>query len=341
MGGNVFKGVSVRLSQEHYLTVCNHVVSELRALMPQGKVFAVPSYGAKNDFGDLDVLISSGALNTSEQYLALKATTEELFGALDWVRNGPVVSIDYRKAPVPSRKAFQVDLIRQEEDSYDYGLCYFSFNDLGNLLGRIAHAMGVAHRHDGLYWYLRDGTYLFDEIQLTKEYSETLEFLGLDPGVFEKGFHELEEVFQYVASSPYFRPEIYLLENRNHASRIRDRKRKTYTKFLDWCKANSSVAEPLPEDKSVWFERIQQFFPHFETKRAELSHLLAENRQAKEKFNGKRVSELTGLTGKALGKLMQTIRAGFQDDKAFIQYVLSTSEEELKALILRTVRELH
>ena len=179
MGGNVFKGKTRRLDKAAYEQVAAHAAAALRELYPSSKVSVIPSYGAKCDFGDLDVLISDEGLKSQEDYENLKRMTQEHFGAVGWERNGPVASVDYHKPPLNDELGFQVDLIKQDARTYEYGLAYFSFNDLGNLLGRIAHAMGVSHRHDGLYWYFRDSTYLFKEIELTIDPAKTLTFLGL------------------------------------------------------------------------------------------------------------------------------------------------------------------
>ena len=43
------------------------------------------------------------------------------------------------------------------------------------------------------------------------------------------------QIFDYVTTSNYFHPDIYLLHNRAHKARTRDRKRKNYTDFLVYC----------------------------------------------------------------------------------------------------------
>ena len=340
MGGNVFKGKTRRLDKAAYEQVAAHAAAALRELYPSSKVSVIPSYGAKCDFGDLDVLISDEGLKSQEDYENLKRMTQEHFGAVGWERNGPVASVDYHKPPLNDELGFQVDLIKQDARTYEYGLAYFSFNDLGNLLGRIAHAMGVSHRHDGLYWYFRDSTYLFKEIELTIDPAKTLTFLGLPPERFAQGFDTLEDIFRYVSSSEFFRPEIYLLHNRNHVGRIRDKKRKTYMAFIDWCKTNCTTATaPLPADKSVWFERIQQFFPHFEDEHREALRQFNENRAVKEKFNGQLVSEITGLTGPELGTLMRRIRASFGNDKALIDFMLNSSNSVIRELVVSYAKQ--
>ncbi|WP_457824345.1 hypothetical protein, partial [Staphylococcus aureus] len=58
------------------------------------------------------------------------------------------------------------------------------------------------------------------------------------------GFRNLLDIFQFVVSSPYANLDIYLLENRNHKSRIRDSKRPTYNAFLDWLEQQTDATIP-------------------------------------------------------------------------------------------------
>ena len=57
---------------------------------------------------------------------------------------------------------------------------------------------------------------------------------------------------------------IFLLENRNYQSRVRDRKRKTYTEFLQWCENHPGLpAYTYPEDKAQWLPRLFEWFAPF------------------------------------------------------------------------------
>jgi len=140
--------------------------------------------------------------------------------------NGGVTSFDY--------KGFQIDLIHTTHEKFDYALSYFSWNDCGNLVGKLAHRFGLKHGHDGLFLSLHDGHNKFGSILLTENHDDTLKFLGLDVKKFKNGFDNLEEIFAFVAASPNYSPDWYLLENITSAGRIRDKKRDTYRKFLEF-----------------------------------------------------------------------------------------------------------
>lgn len=326
MGGNALRQhQAVRLSKKDYEPLAEECVGRLRSLYPAGRVEAIQSYRAKQDFGDLDVLIAADGYDPH--------TAASAIGSVEVVRNGPVTSVGVQ---VPGGGVFQVDLIKSSFDEFDYASRYFRWNDLGNLIGRVAHAMGVAHRHDGLFFYFRDGDHLFREILLTRDHDMALVFLGLDPRQFNRGFDTLEDMFEFVASSRFFNRDIYLLQNRNAKSRVRDNKRPSYMKFLAWCESHPELPSfSFPENKTRWCARISIHFHEFWQAYQQAESDLARIHAARKRFNGELVSRITGLTGKPLGELMAKIRSSFGSPAAQQDFVLSSTDGEIESLILR------
>jgi hypothetical protein len=325
MGGNALGRTSVRLTKKNYDRMAAECVAKLRALYPDNRATAIEAYRAKYDFGDLDILVESTGYDPH--------AAAEALGAHEVVRNGPTTSIGVlvrEDQPYVDGNVFQVDLVSSDSASFDYAKAYFSFNDLGNLVGRTAHRAGLAHRHDGLYYYVRDGDYKFRELMLTQNYDTALSFLGYEPARFHAGFETLTDIFEYVTGSAYFHRDIFLLENRNYQSRVRDRKRKTYTDFLAYCEARPDLpAYAYPESKSAWLPRIFEQFPQFKLDYEKALQDMANQGEVKKRFNGEFVGGLTGLEGKTLGMLMKHVKESFPTPEALHQFVLSTSDEAL------------
>lgn len=334
MGGNALSCASVRLTKSNFEQVAQTAVAKLRSLYPGKRVEALGSYRSKADFGDCDILIEGGTNYDPHQAAAA-------LDAVEVVRNGPVTSVGVIVRPdVPHREGnvFQVDLIKMEPEAFEFALGYFGQGDTGNLLGRIAHAQGVSLRHDGLFYYYRDGDYKFREILLTRKFSEALPFMGYEPEVLAGGFETPEDIYRYVASSPFFNRDIFLLENRNAKSRVRDKKRVMYMNMLRWCETTPGLpAFEYPEDKAHWLPRIAEFFPHFQAEYDRAIADLAELRATKAKFNGEWVAQITGLEGKALGALMQHFKKSFESETALRMFV-SQSSPEIIAERVQTVR---
>jgi hypothetical protein len=342
MGGNALKNTQTRrLSKAEFEAVSAAVADTLARAFPAGRVASIPAYRAKADFGDLDILLSTEGMAAGGGGERLRRLATDTFNATELFKNGSVLSFDYRSKPDQAEPGFQVDVITSPEIEFDFSLAYFSFNDLGNLIGRTAHKQGASFGHDGLWYYFRDGDYSFREILLTRDHDLALRFLGYDPSRFHRGFEDLEEIFQYVAGSEFFNRDIFLLANRNNQSRVRDRKRKTYTEFLQWCEARPNLpAYTYPEDKASWLPRLFRWFPAFEDDYRAAQRDLAILRQVKTRFNGEIVAKLTGLHGKELGGLMKQIRNGFDSSEALHQFVLANTPEVINSRIRQAVLEL-
>lgn len=184
--------------------------------------------------------------------------------------------------------------------------------------------------HEGLKYVHREGTHVVYENVLTTVEQEIYEFLGLRYD-FESPyhrFHTLEEIFEFVASSDLFHPDIYLLENRNHTSRPRDRKRKTYMVFLEWCKSHLlfGTAYTKPNKEPWVMKALDQFGAmKYHNDMMEEYHV---NQEVKKKLNGALVSEWTGLDGKELGLAMAVIKRHVSSE-----LVLRLSEETVKMIV--------
>lgn len=336
MGGNALSYVTVRLTKENYVRTASACVDRLQAAFPSNRVAAIEAYRGKADFGDLDVLVESTGFDPYKAAAALDA--------VEVVRNGPVTSVGVLvrpELPACDGNVFQIDFITIEPASFDYAFQYFRMNDAGNLVGRVAHRMGLAHRHDGLFFYHRDGDHKFREILLTKDYSEALRFMGYAPAPFIEGFDSLVDIFEYVSSTEFFSVDIFLLENRNAKARVRDSKRPTYTKFLAWCEARPELPKfVFPEDKTQWQGPIEAYFPHFKAEYDRSLADLAELQAVKTKFNGDLVSAWTGLAGKQLGQVMAAWRKKFESTEALHQFVLGHEQEALQRDIVDLVGDL-
>lgn len=217
----------------------------------------------------------------------------------------------------------------------EIGKYSFMWSDLGNLIGRIAHAGYTAHKHDGLYFYFRDQDYMFREIVLTRDYSRALEYLGYDPEWFGRGFNTLEDIFEFAASSKFFNRDIFLLENRNAVARVRDKKRPAYMGFLKWCEAHPDLpGYVFSEDKTSWLPRLFEFFPEFKDQYEQAVKDLARQRELKTRFNGALVSRITGLEGKELGGFMKRFKESFDNPDAMHDFILSNDETMLTNRVL-------
>lgn len=319
MGGNALSSPSVRLTKSAYRKVSINTLCTLRCNNPNARFEVIPSYFNKESFGDIDILTDNFQATGNVQAL----------NPLEIHSNNEVNSIGIETAG----GMFQVDLIYVHPDSFNFALDYFSYNDLGNLLGRIAHRLGFKLGRDGLQYTFRENTHVIKEMTLTTNWSDALTFLGYSPFRFYRGFSSLEEIFEYVATSKYANSDIFLLENRNATSRVRDAKRKTYTDFLVWLRDN-----PIPDTLGMEKEKLRyenlkravERFPNFGKELREAFDDLMRKRKLKDKFNGQIFSEVTGLSGIELGMALTEFKDGIPD---FENWVERSSPEGIRIAI--------
>lgn len=300
MGGSALSFETRRVKRDEYDMIVDTIKRIIkRSGIDVSQISDIPFYREKESFGDIDFLIVSDEPNRRD-WISRLFTPKEIY------HNTNVYSFDY--------KDVQIDFIFTSLESYQPSIHYFSYNDLGNLIGRIAHKMGLKYGHDGLWYTMRDGDYVVADILLSRDVDKILPFLGYAPKKFHEGFDSLLEIFEYVVSSPYYNYEIFDLENRNYRARTRDRKRKTYTEFLKWAQENPKKdLYQWNKDKSVYLDNILDTFGVREIYEA---HYVAneQRKRLKEVFNGNIVSSITGLTGKELGAFMTKFKEVFRND---------------------------
>jgi len=332
MGGKAIKNTPVRrFNRDEYLKLETEVLAQLRSDFPGRRVEAIQAYRSKPDFGDMDVLLQSDGLTVDfPQYLL------DTFASKEVVPNGSVISFEHQE--------FQIDILLTPEKHFQTSANYFAWNDLGNLLGRVVHVHGRAKLgHQGLTFPFRNGDYMFEELDVETDWKVILPAFGYDYKTWEAGFDTPEDIFRFVVSSPYFSKDIYLLHNRNHKSRVRDAKRKTYSDFLLWIEQQPEGSLPAfvyPEDRFEMLPRLFEALPGFKEKYDAVQIRFLDHVRFQERFNGEYVAKLTGRTNAELGRLMKHLREQFPERDGQRQFVLKSTDDEVAQWVMRNHEEL-
>lgn len=301
MGGNATKQWNTeRFTKTEYDSVCNYIAKlmELKPLYKNNEnevddyvsnqiltesdgdeLYAViPCYFEKDSFGDLDFLTTDNHVSVIEKLQ--KADDVEIIGK---VKGGNCTSYAIRFNSI-SHKAFQLDIIHVDKSVFNFALHYFSFNDLGNFIGRIASAARIKFGFDGMFrkvYFNNHGDMIpvyalkeqqsqandnshstvvkKTEVLLTCDFFTALDFLGFDIERYKQGFATLDEIFEFVYQSKFFKESYFSLDNRPADMRARDKKRANYGLALDYFagKGEKTSFHPLPDD-----EIINKVFPH-------------------------------------------------------------------------------
>lgn len=312
-----------RKPAKEYFEIAKEVLQLSKSFSDKSAI--IPAYSEKESFGDLDCLaVISPTINTKE-------SLKELFRPTDIQKNGDVWSFDYRK--------LQIDIICTSHRLFDVALHYYSYNDVSNLIGRVANKMGLKYGHRGLTYPVKaNNSNVIGTVELSIQPSEILPFLGYDYDRFQKGFRDLEEIYTYVISSAYFDKTSFQEENLNHINRIRNRKRPTFTNFVQWLEQPKNADIPsftYEKDKTPYIQKALDYFKHNNT-REQLQVILASHKkheEAKTKFNGKLVSKITGLQSRELGELISNFAKQWGNRKELESWVLTSTPAQIHQAI--------
>lgn len=306
MGGNAISNTQ-RLNRSEYERYEQELTQLLGGFLTTD--FApLAFYSAKETFGDIDFVVAQPKPERRD----LEAFFERI-GSREQYFNGDMLSFEYQN--------FQVDLNFVAPENYATALFYFAYNDLNNLIGRIAHKFGLKFGFDGLCYQIRtESGYRAKKITLSKDPAAIYGFLGYDYARFLQGFEDHAAIFEFVTSSPYFNPAIFDLDELNHLNRTRNKKRQTYQLFLHWLEDKAFKDYRYDEDKSIYLIRIHNHFYAQETAQAgvnllgELAIYAEEHRKhvfAKTLFNGSQLMQKYGLSGSALGQVIADFKQDF------------------------------
>ncbi len=249
MGGRALKNtVTRRYLREEFDIISKELIDTLKLTFD--RVDMPLFYGKKESFGDADILVVGNPDINMHEYLTKTFSPNEIF------HNGSCWSFDY--------KELQVDVITSSAEHYDTSLMYFSYNDLGNYIGRLAHGFGLKYGQEGLWLEYQFKGSNVGSIPISKNYEKIFNFLGLSFERYLQGFETLEEIFEYIAKSKYFNWQAFQLSELNKINRDRNAKRASYMSFLKWIEENamtSDYAYEVFKDKTIYYNEIDNFFP--------------------------------------------------------------------------------
>jgi hypothetical protein len=317
MGGKLNN--TKRISKDKYQKIKHEIIANF--LIPLGQYeecsFSIPlSLHDKEDYGDMDILF-----NHIEGWGKARNVLKKYFEDYQYKLSNGMMSFIYDD--------FSVDFIQTKLVNLDIATKFMQFNCLGNMIGRLCKRLDLKFGDTGLYFVYRrenDNHYKKD-LFLTNDYDTILRFFGLNGDMLHSKLTSIE-LYEFITSSPYFSAYPYLNLNGNLQRRV-NKERKPIIDFIEWLKIKGENIErkKIHPSKQENIDRVETFFPKIGLSNwiAIEDNLHREDLLVKEKFNGRIVSEITGLKGKELGKFIGELRKNRQSFNEFI--IISTKNE--------------
>jgi hypothetical protein len=327
MGGKLFN--LGRISKDQYLEIEAEIGQYLDRKIGSAAYRIPRYYSTKPDFGDLDVIIESG---DRQVWYSLRQEFVADLGVTQIKSDGNVFSTVYR--------GLQVDYFTAAPEFLESTYSYLSFNDLGNLIGKICRRFNLKYGEQGLSYVFRrqDGNYKKDLI-LTTDFAEICRFLELDYAQWQQGFTELADVFAWAIASPYF--SVHPYQHQSASLEKRAKERTTIQKFLAYLDEHQITKEhQYLENRDDYLPWLAEQFPAADLLAQVITEQELEAKAVvfKAKFNGDRLMQLLpGLSGKALGEFIVKLKdhiPGFED------YVLMNEQEDIDRQIVDFYQQL-
>lgn len=258
-------------------------------------------------------------------------------------------------------KYFQVDIISVNDKDYQISCFYFSFGDIGSIIGGILKHWGVSLGGNGLIYNVchvfGDFSTKLRKIIITKDIKEILFIAGLSDSILEKwlspatgGESDITErdLFDWVTTSRLFHAEFWNARSQkwNIACRERIKLRPMYQRFLfayipekfgympvlNYVQGQERI-DFVPKDVQAKFTK--DLIERYNLTKT-VADIILEKKKSdliKEHFNGKLVGEILGIKGKEIEYAIKTLKKNLPDTLGNPEWVLNSSIEEVSDII--------
>lgn len=347
MGGKALKNIKVsRINLSTYNKIKEDIKIKFFQICEIDFPYDIPE---KNDFGDIDVLYKITSPINIIQLI------NEIFNPKEIVTNGNVCSFAYWFEE--TNEYFQVDMIYC--NSIIMNKFYFSYGDLGNILGKNVKYLGLTLGIDGLY-IIPDSKLIKKYINMSKmkiytdldtisnfNYNKNIiltdnpkeicNYLDLDYEKWEKGFLTLTDIFDWVIKSKKFNANAFNVSNYEHRHKISTRP--MYSKFTKYIDNNYKIIlDTIDNKENIQLESIYYFMKEDELKKMIEDIIIKCIR--KKKFSGKILVE-NGIENKDIGKIIKDIKQyiKIKCNMDFDIWIDITSEDEINYVIKEYIKD--
>lgn len=330
MGGNALKNVKiVRFSLEEYEEVKTEILTLLRM---GGFECSVPhSRLGKESFGDLDVVVKIRDGVDLYKWIKEVFNPDEIVSNLVYSFSYPSIASRFDRDNYDN---YQIDFIPVK--SIDTAMFFYSYGDLGAIIGKYCSFIGLTFSDDGIGIKSRRELIGVDEkiqmtpklICLTRDPIEICDILGLDYNKWQT-LSTIDDIFDWLMESKYYTREAYEFIPMRKRGRINHRQ--MYQSFLEkiGVKEINNIENKIinPYDFEFHKNLLLQYGKWEEMEKIKSNVLLCEERR--KKFNSEPFIEF-GLKGKEIGISMSNFKKGQEN---FDLWLDTKTKEEVSSIV--------
>lgn len=257
----------------------------------------------KESFGDIDIIA-----------LRSEAPDRDLFSGLlgerleDYYRNGTIYDLLTR---LSSGKIVQTDFIwAKDREDFDRKFMYYSKGPMSAMVGILAKQLDFKYGTEGFFKRFHDRKGNWHDIPVSGDLEDGLRILGLDPAKY-RDVHRIEEIADFIASSPLFGAQVIQPENLPHRHR-RDIQRWPTQDHLYKQLLASDKKRTIADNDALFKEK----FPDRYAAYLEAVERINVDVRLRGVMNGDLIMRTFGLSpGPLVGKVLKYIAVHYPDGK--------------------------
>lgn len=273
----------------------------------------------KTSHGDIDFLVE-GPINTTFTPDDVAAA----FEAVRHVKNGTTRSFAVPHPEEPD--AFvQVDTHVCADGWLDWECFHQSYADLWQIIGVAHRSLGLTANDKGLHVRIqeieeknRKASMLF----LTDDRLRVLQFYGLDAARYDRGFEEMDELFEWVTQGRFFNRKVLEARAEKANDRQRLKQRDMYRRFIqEWMPSHAEAG--VKEKEWTRQEVLEEALREFGKQGAydKIKHDIQV--QEEEEALWKKISGVVPREGSGLGRVLKALKiwVRFEDGQPVVRIV--------------------
>lgn len=205
-----------RVTTDEMFTIFNeigrHFIGKFR------KIQLSKSLHSKLDHGDIDItILDDNKINFREELTHRVADK-----VLQYSKNGNIHSVLFHSNIL--NKNVHVDfIITHSDEEYDPQYEYLSYNDFSGVLGVMSRQLKFNYGTQGFFKIYRDKRDQNNYIRITTDLREGLRILGFDNITAYDNILTLNDIVDFISSSPLFSSDYYVGQTMNNSDRKRVR----------------------------------------------------------------------------------------------------------------------
>ncbi len=322
MGGNNLPNViTSRKSHSDY----EHIKATLLKILQNNNIDCKCPHELPNkkDYGDLDII----CVYPDFDILDFIKNTFYPIDIVPSYKDSRIINVSFNVTEIKdmeNHNDFQIDLIFCHKNNMEMYMFYYSYGDIGGIIGRIMSSYGLKFGEKGLFMKYID---VQDTIILSSEPEKICNFIGANYEEWLNGFDTVECIYKWICNIKLFYKDIFKVMNKDHRDRVK--KRLMYSNFLKYIDITIDSIQPANSEVIInkQDEAIEYFNKSAEVEK--IKKIRLKEKERNQKYNAHIFMD-KGYKGKEIGIIKNKFEEHIKSEIDFID--LNTTEKIIEII---------